>query len=99
MSARQCPHCERYSLKDDRCQFVVCGRDQSGFLRDADGNPLGCGRPWCFQCGKKLCGRVFNPDTGAVEDANEDHNHPTGPAREACSGPDYCPGGHDSHKS
>ena len=78
-------------MKDESCNFVVCGRATEGFLLG-----MGCGRPWCFQCGQKLCGRMYNPDTGAMEDPNEDHNHDGEDS--ICDGPGYCPGGHNSHK-
>ena len=93
-TVRSCPHCHRLAIKDDACNFVVCGRTARGFAF-VNGEALGCGRPWCFQCGKKLCGRMYNPDTGETEDLNEDHNHPPGTV---CDGRGYCPGGHDAHK-
>lgn len=87
-SCPQCPHCLRYCLKDDRCNFVICGRTAQGFMTGA-----GCGRPWCYQCGGKLCGQNYCPDTGRLLDANEDHN------RCGCERlPGHCPGGHNSHK-
>ena len=96
MDARPCPHCGRWAVKDAACNYVVCGRARLGVLaRAPDGEALGCGRPWCFACGGKLCGRMFDTATGRLEDPNEDHNHPPGTP---CDGPGYCPGGHNSHK-
>lgn len=90
-----CPWCLRPALKDRGCNFVVCGRTCTGFLVGG-----GCGRAWCFRCGKKLCGRMYD-DSGALVDSNEDHNVGGGhnPSEDdPCDGPDYCPGGHNSHK-
>ena len=93
--AKQCPWCERWCIKDDRCNYVVCGRVEVGvFMVGA-----GCGQAWCFQCGGKLCGRMFCETTGELLNADEDHNHLDDPeGRRACSGVGFCPGGHNSHK-
>ena len=89
MAARQCPHCRRWSLKDDNCNYIVCGRDNSGVFRAG----MGCGRPWCYLCGQKLCGRVYRED-GTVVDPNEDHNHVgDAEARARCDQPGFCQGG------
>lgn len=87
--ATKCPHCERWCAKDDNCNFVICGRAFDGFRVGQ-----GCGRPFCFQCGKKLCGQNYCPDTGVLLDANENHDTCTG-----CVGPEFCPGGHNSHRA
>ncbi len=94
MDCRQCPWCHRFAIKDDACMYVVCGRDHRGFNLG-----MGCGRAWCFKCGLKLCGRMYCDTTGAMLDANEDHNHTPGTeAHAACNGEGYCLGGHNSHK-
>jgi len=93
--AKQCPWCERWSLKDDRCNYVVCGRPEVGVFVLG----VGCGRAWCFDCGLKLCGRMYCEETGELLDPNEDHNHGHDPsAQTACSQPGFCLGGHNSHK-
>ena len=94
--AKECPWCARWSLKDERCNYVVCGRPEIGqFLLGA-----GCGRAWCFECGNKLCGRMFCEETGELLNADEDHNHMGDPEATAdCSQPGFCLGGHNSHKS
>ena len=98
VAVRNCPHCGRVAIKDDACNYVVCGRTGAGFALSAAGEPMGCGRPWCFQCGGRLCGRMY-ADNGDLIDSNEDHNHDQDPvARAACSGPGFCPGGHNAHK-
>lgn len=106
MAAKACPWCLRPALKDDACQFVVCGRGAAGFVVGS-----GCGRAWCFRCdtgatpdgcfrmGGKLCGQMYDAETGAMLDPNESHDHPPGSdAFNRCNGPGHCPGGHDSHK-
>ncbi|MBD52955.1 MAG: hypothetical protein CL450_06645 [Acidimicrobiaceae bacterium] len=93
--AKQCPWCERWSLKDDQCNYVVCGRPEVGVFILG----MGCGRAWCYECGGKLCGRMFCEETGELLDPNEDHNHIGNPdAQRACSAPGFCMGGHNSHK-
>ena len=92
--AKQCPWCMRWHLKDSRCNYVVCGREMRGAFRVG----MGCGRAFCFACGKKLCGRMYSEE-GALLNANEDHDHGHEPsAEDPCHGPEYCPGGHDAHK-
>lgn len=87
-----CPWCGRHALKDLGCNYVVCGRT------NVFNTGLGCGRPWCFSCGKKLCGRVY-AENGTLVNSNEDHNTKHQPTTDdPCEGPEYCPGGHNSHK-
>jgi hypothetical protein len=92
--AKQCPWCQRWCLKDNQCNYVVCGRNHlNQFVPKA-----GCGRAWCYQCGKKLCGRMYSEE-GTLLNPNEDHNWGHSPTPDdPCTGPDYCPGGHNSHK-
>lgn len=95
-TARQCPWCGRWALKDRACNHVVCGRDARGFHVGT-----GCGRQYCFLCARRLCGRVYDPRTGRREvGVSESHqgtaHNPT--PQDPCSGPLYCPGGHNSHK-
>ena len=93
--AKQCPWCGRWCIKDDRCNYVVCGRVEVGVFVVGGG----CGKAWCFECGGKLCGRMFCEETGELLNPDEDHNHAGNPeARLACSGPGFCQGGHNSHK-
>ena len=92
----QCPWCERYALKSPRsCNYVICGRQADGrFVVGA-----GCGRCWCFLCEKKLCRQMYDAQTGRQLSTDECHDHAPGSAEFlACSGEDFCPGGHDSHK-
>ena len=89
--ATQCPWCHRWCVKDDKCNYV---RDNGGFRLG-----MGCGHAFCFLCGKKLCGRMFDAETGQLLSANECHDVGHSPtAEDPCDGPEYCPGGHNSHK-
>jgi hypothetical protein len=94
--AKQCPWCERWCLKDAACNYIfACGLQtgHGGFMIGA-----GCGKSWCFQCGKKFCGQYMDAATGKkTPDAKEHHDasccvKETGYVKE-----DYCPGGHNSH--
>ena len=90
---KQCPWCQRWCLKDDACNYIfACGLTTEGkFVIGA-----GCGRPWCFQCGKKFCTPHYNPETG-VQISNHT-SHAQCCVKEADYKPeDYCPGGHNSH--
>ena len=93
MSFVECPHCERMCGKDDNCNYVfACGLSDKGFIAKH-----GCGRPFCFQCGKKFCGIAYDPETG------RNLKHPNNHTKDCCSKEpdfnkmDYCPGGHNSH--
>ena len=58
--AKQCPWCERWCLKDDKCNYIfACGLDKKGFHKDA-----GCGKSWCWGCGEKFCGQYYDPVSG-----------------------------------
>jgi len=55
MDAKQCPWCDRWCLKDNACNYIfACGlaTGASDFLIHH-----GCGKSWCFECGKKFCGQ------------------------------------------
>ena len=87
--ARQCPWCERWCLKDDACNYIfACGLDKSGFHKGE-----GCGKSWCWGCGKKFCGQYYDPSSGKkLPGAKDSHDAGCCP-REA----DYCSGGCSSH--
>jgi hypothetical protein len=60
--AKQCPWCGRWALKDASCNYVFgCGLTAEGFVVGA-----GCGKSWCWRCGKKFCGVYCDPRTGAL---------------------------------
>ena len=48
-SSKKCPHCSKLLFKNDKNSYVICGYTSKGF------DWKGCGRDWCFDCGKKLC--------------------------------------------
>lgn len=92
--AKQCPWCERWCLKDAACNYIfACGLETNGKFKMG----AGCGKSWCWQCGKKFCGQYINVATGnKAATAIETHG--------ACcylapdfKKEDYCPGGHNSH--
>jgi hypothetical protein len=88
-----CPWCERWALKAQACNHVVCGVDTlRGFVPGH-----GCGHQFCFQCGKKLCGRVYDPQTGARHPQATSHTEACCPAEAGFVQDEYCPGGHNSH--
>jgi len=92
--AKQCPWCERWCLKDTACNYIfACGLETGGSFKIG----AGCGRSWCWECGKKFCSPYMNPTTGTkAPEAKENHGDCC--SREAgFKKEDYCPGGHNSH--
>jgi len=94
----ECPWCSRVWAKDEACNWVCCG-----LLADnkfAVG--FGCGKQFCFQCGKKLCTLHFDPETGQKKESTSQHTKECCDveAKERCVKHDdeYCIGGHNSHK-
>lgn len=91
--ARQCPWCERWALKNAACNWVTCGLSTRGFVAGA-----GCGRQWCFACGGRLCGALYDPATGARRAGVATHHTKTCcEAEPGYKAAEYCPGGHNSH--
>ena len=84
-----CPWCLRLAEKDDACNWVTCGLTDTGFQVHH-----GCGMQWCFACGGKLCGQLYDSDTG-IQRTGVATSH----SADCCPFPGYCPGGHNSHKS
>jgi hypothetical protein len=92
--AKQCPWCQRWCLKDDACNYIfACGLESTNKFRIGQG----CGRSWCWQCGKKLCGLYYNVDGSKALSAKESHNSMCCQAEPGFKQDDYCPGGHNSH--
>jgi hypothetical protein len=89
-----CPHCERMTSKPEGCNYVfACGETHGGFQVG-----LGCGKPFCYECGKKFCTQKYDPKTGK-EMGGYLQNH-TSKCCKLAHGFDedeYCPGGHNSH--
>jgi len=46
---KDCPHCGRRRHGSDDICYVICGYTNRGY------DWKGCGKDWCFKCGKKLC--------------------------------------------
>lgn len=81
-TAKQCPHCGQWALKDASCNYIfACGLTAEGFV-------VGCSRPWCWECGKKLCG---------VWPAGPQSHGDCCLAEPGFKPEEYCPGGHNSH--
>jgi len=98
--AKQCPWCERWSLKDAACNYIfACGLEEKGTFKVG----AGCGRSWCWQCGKKFCSLYYNPQTGIkAPSARETHDSECCKKEQREQGykqDEYCPGGHNSHCS
>jgi hypothetical protein len=49
--SKKCPHCHTIRVDFADTDYVICG--YGDFKRGYDWK--GCGRDWCFQCGKRLC--------------------------------------------
>jgi hypothetical protein len=93
--AKQCPWCERWCLKDDACNYIfACGLETAGgtFIIGA-----GCGRSWCWSCGKKFCGVYYDPVTGLKSPSARDQHGSCCVDEAGFTQEDYCPGGHNSH--
>ena len=93
--AKQCPWCERWCLKDAACNYIfACGLTTKNKFHIGQG----CGRSWCWQCGKKFCGQYYNPVTGVKEvNAKEQHSLSCCSSTPGFNQKDYCAGGHNSH--
>lgn len=94
--AKQCPWCERWALKDAACNYIfACGLETGGSFTIG----AGCGRSWCWECGKKFCSLYIDPTTGKkVPGAKETHGACCSSAQEeGFSREAYCCGGHNSH--
>lgn len=91
--AKQCPHCQRWALKDAACSYVfACGLDEKNIFHKSSG----CGKSWCWTCGKKYCGIYYNSSGLKSTDARDSHS-------DCCKNEkgfiqdQYCQGGHSSH--
>lgn len=93
--AKQCPWCKRWCLKDNACAYVFsCGLDFRGKFHTG----LGCGRTWCWTCGKKFCGQYTNPASGEqCVGARNNHDGICCRSEVGFKEEEYCPGGHSGH--
>ena len=93
--AKQCPHCQRWALKDAACNYIfACGLDsKEGFQKG-----LGCGRSWCWGCGKKFCSQYYDPTTGQkLPSARDNHDATCCRSDPDFKQEDYCGGNCSSH--
>jgi len=92
---KQCPWCERWCLKDDACNYIfACGLESKGKFVIGGG----CGRSWCWECGKKFCSVYYDPLTGLKSPtAKEVHDPQCCKSEKGFQQSNYCPGGHNSH--
>lgn len=92
--AKQCPHCQRWALKDAACNYVfACGLTTEGVFKVG----TGCGKSWCWQCGKKYCGIYMDPETGHKRADAKDMHAACCATEEGFKQEDYCQGGHSPH--
>jgi hypothetical protein len=93
LQAMQCPWCKRWCLKDSNCSYIFsCGLDEKNkFIIGA-----GCGKSWCWTCGKKYCGCMYNPETGIMNSSTHQHGICCEQSTDFCP-MQYCLGGHSSH--
>ena len=95
--AKQCPWCQRWCLKDAACDYVFsCGLDHGNKFHVGQG----CGRTWCWTCGKKYCTPYTDPATGQrLQNAKDNHDPFCCKAEAGFKQEEYCGGGHSSHCS
>lgn len=46
---KSCPHCDHVCCAPKFTEYIICGFGDNGFDWE------GCGKDWCFKCGKILC--------------------------------------------
>ena len=93
--AKQCPWCFRWCLKDTACNYIfACGLDSNNIFH----LNKGCGKSWCWECGKKFCGQYYDLNTGLVlPNARDNHDSTCCKSDRLFEEKDYCEGGHNSH--
>lgn len=92
--AKQCPWCERWALKDAACNYIfACGLETAGTFTVG----AGCGRSWCWECGKKFCSVYIDPVTGRKAPTAKENHGACCAEEEGFSREAYCCGGHNSH--
>ena len=93
--AKACPWCQRWCLKDDACAYIfACGLDH----KDKFHVGKGCGKSWCWKCGKKYCGQYYNPETGEkLPTAKDNHTVTCCKKEEGFTEEGFCGGGCSGH--
>jgi hypothetical protein len=94
---KQCPWCLRWCLKDNACSYIfACGLDHTNKFHIH----AGCGRSWCWDCGKKYCTPYYDSESGIRRvDAKDMHTSECCKKEEGFKQEEYCGGGHSSHCS
>ena len=94
-NAKQCPWCDRWCLKDGACDYVFsCGLDYTGTFVVGSG----CGRTWCWTCGKKYCLPYHDATTGVrLPGAKNHHDAHCCKLEPGFEESEYCGGGHNPH--
>ena len=91
-----CPHCRELFCKDERCSFVFCGLGGDDVFRVG----FGCGKSFCYTCGKKYCGQHYDPKNGdRLTSFRDKHDATCCRNEKGFQMDDYCPGGHSAHCS
>jgi hypothetical protein len=95
VDAKMCPWCERWCLKDTACNYIfACGLETNGKFHVGGG----CGKSWCWECGKKFCGQYIDPTNGKrMSDARDNHDGGCCKNSVGFKQEEYCCGGHNSH--
>ena len=81
--------------KDNACDYIfACGLDSAGKFHIG----AGCGRSWCWRCGKKYCSQYYDPVTGQrLPTAKDSHDAICCKSESEFKQEDFCPGGHSGH--
>ena len=89
-----CPHCGEMMCKDDRCSFVYCGLGGDDVFRVG----FGCGKAFCYTCGKKYCGQHYDAQNGQKLPAfRENHDARCCASEPGFQQAEYCCGGHSKY--
>ena len=93
--AKQCPWCQRWCLKDNACSYIfACGLENTNRFHIGKG----CGRSWCWDCGKKYCSPYYDPVSGQrLATAKDHHNALCCREEPGFKEEEYCGGGHSGH--
>lgn len=62
---KKCPHCNNIKIGTMETSYVICGHGNGEKI-------FGCGKDWCFICGKKLCKEWGKNSLHLLE--NRNHN-------------------------
>lgn len=65
--SKNCPHCNQKCTRMSDTSYVICGYPSGGY------DHKGCGKDWCFNCGKILC-KMWNIH-GLFNPANQKHDN------------------------